>query len=102
MRGVILRVAVISTLLLSLVQSQQCAMYGNCGKKSMFGGELPCPITDKSFQAPEISEEIRDILVDLCGAEWKQIDNVCCTKDQVVSLRDNLQKASPLIQSCPA
>ncbi|GMM55143.1 hypothetical protein DAKH74_017590 [Maudiozyma humilis] len=102
MRGVILRVAVISTLLLSLVQSQQCAMYGNCGKKSMFGGELPCPVTDKSFQAPEISEEIRDILVDLCGAEWKQIDNVCCTKDQVVSLRDNLQKASPLIQSCPA
>lgn len=77
-------------------------MYGNCGKKSMFGGELPCPITDKDFKAPEISDEIRDILVDLCGDEWKEIDNVCCTKDQVVSLRDNLQKASPLIQSCPA
>ncbi|CAB4254255.1 similar to Saccharomyces cerevisiae YPL006W NCR1 Vacuolar membrane protein that transits through the biosynthetic vacuolar protein sorting pathway, involved in sphingolipid metabolism [Maudiozyma barnettii] len=84
------------------VQAQQCAMYGNCGKKSMFGGELPCPVTDLEFSAPAISDDIRQILVDLCGDEWKNIDNVCCTKDQVVSLRDNLEKASPLIQSCPA
>ena len=84
------------------VQAQQCAMYGNCGKKSMFGGELPCPVTDESFTAPAITEDIRQMLVKLCGDEWKTIDNICCSKDQVVSLRDNLEKASPLIQSCPA
>ncbi|SMN18975.1 similar to Saccharomyces cerevisiae YPL006W NCR1 Vacuolar membrane protein that transits through the biosynthetic vacuolar protein sorting pathway, involved in sphingolipid metabolism [Maudiozyma saulgeensis] len=83
-------------------EAQQCAMYGSCGKKSMFGGELPCPVTDSQFTAPVISDDIRQILVNLCGDEWKSIDNVCCTKDQVISLRDNLEKASPLIQSCPA
>ncbi|KAG0660390.1 hypothetical protein C6P45_001595 [Maudiozyma exigua] len=84
------------------VQAQQCAMYGNCGKKSMFGGELPCPVTDSNFVAPVITEDIRQILVNLCGDEWETINNVCCSKDQVVALRDNLEKASPLIQSCPA
>ncbi|CAI4054683.1 hypothetical protein SUVZ_16G2740 [Saccharomyces uvarum] len=88
--------------LIQLVQATGvCAMYGNCGKKSIFGNELPCP-AQPSFEPPLLSDETSKLLVDVCGEEWKEVRHACCTKDQVVALRDNLQKAQPLIASCPA
>ena len=88
--------------LMRLVQgTATCAMYGNCGKKSVFGNELPCPVP-RSFEPPVLSDETSKLLVEVCGEEWKEVRYACCTKDQVVALRDNLQKAQPLISSCPA
>ncbi|EJS41304.1 ncr1p [Saccharomyces arboricola H-6] len=88
--------------LIQLVQATgTCAMYGNCGKKSIFGTELPCP-AQPSFEPPALSDETSKLLVEVCGEEWKEVRHTCCTKDQVVALRDNLQKAQPLIASCPA
>ncbi|CAI4053607.1 hypothetical protein SKDZ_16G2600 [Saccharomyces kudriavzevii ZP591] len=88
--------------LIQLVQATgTCAMYGNCGKKSIFGSELPCP-AKIGFEPPVLSDETSKLLVEVCGEEWKDIRNACCTEDQVLALRDNLQRAQPLISSCPA
>ena len=54
-------------------------MKGQCGKKSFFGGQLPCP--DNSL-AEEPEEEVRKKLVDVCGDDWKT-DAICCDNDQV-------------------
>ncbi|SCU77994.1 LAFA_0A04346g1_1 [Lachancea sp. 'fantastica'] len=79
----------------------QCSIYGNCGKKSVFGAELPCPVS-KQFKPKPLPVEDREFLVEVCGTDWQDTPNVCCTKDQVVNLRNNLQKAEGLIVSCPA
>lgn len=79
----------------------QCAIYGNCGKKSLFGSELPCPV-QKDFQPDPISDELKELVVSVCGEEWLDADTLCCTKDQVMDLRDNLKKAQNVIASCPA
>lgn len=84
------------------IRANQCAMYDNCGKKSIFGASLPCPVKNSSFKAPDVNDEVRQLLVDLCGNDWEDVDHVCCTKDQVLSLKSNLKKAHNLIQSCPA
>lgn len=63
----------------TLHESGRCAIRGQCGKKSFFGGELPCPdngLADAPTQAT------RDQLVQICGAKW-QSGNVCCDGDQV-------------------
>jgi Niemann-Pick C1 protein len=38
----------------------------------------------------------------VCGPSYTIPDSVCCTKDQLETLRDKTQQAAPLIASCPA
>lgn len=57
----------------------RCAIRGHCGKKSFFGGELPCP--DNGL-AKEPEDKVRDRLVSLCGDKWKH-GPVCCEDEQV-------------------
>lgn len=82
--------------------SATCAIYGNCGKKSVFGSELPCPVSDPNFRPEPVTAELIDLLVDLCGEEWRKETELCCTQDQVLNLQKNLKKAHNLIASCPA
>ena len=60
-------------------ESGRCALRGQCGKKSLFGGELPCP---NNGLAAEPDQETREKLVDICGPQWEDGD-VCCNGDQV-------------------
>lgn len=60
----------------------RCAIRGHCGKKSFFGGELPCPDNELAKQ-PEAA--VRKKLVDLCGSKWEQ-GPVCCEDEQVSSI----------------
>ncbi|KAM4063147.1 patched family protein [Hirsutella rhossiliensis] len=76
----------------------RCAFRGHCGKKSLFGKELPC--VDNGL-AKDPDAELRKELVDLCGAEWSD-RSVCCTMDQVKALKSELGTPSTLIGSCPA
>ncbi|KAG5927835.1 hypothetical protein E4U42_001720 [Claviceps africana] len=76
----------------------RCAFRGQCGKQSFFGKELPC--VDNDLARPP-DAELRQELVDLCGAEWSD-GPVCCTLDQVRSLKSELGTPSTLIGSCPA
>lgn len=92
------------TALQATVESKQgakCAIYGNCGKKSFFGSELPCPVSSDFRPEPVSSDDI-NFLVSVCGEEWRNATELCCTKEQVTNLRNNLKKAENLIASCPA
>lgn len=80
----------------------RCAMYDNCGKKSVFGSELPCPIIDPKFRPDPVSDELIELVVDVCGEEWRDETELCCTMDQVENLKKNLKKAQGIIASCPA
>lgn len=60
----------------------RCAIRGHCGKKSFFGGELPCPDNGLA-QEPEAA--VRKKLVDLCGSKWEE-GPVCCLDEQVSSM----------------
>ncbi|EDO14397.1 hypothetical protein Kpol_187p3 [Vanderwaltozyma polyspora DSM 70294] len=83
------------------VEAIQCAIYGNCGKKSLFGQELPCTV-DAEF-VPEVpNSETWGLVTELCGSQWGDKENLCCSKEQLVSLKKNLQKVESLIASCPA
>lgn len=66
----------------------RCAMRGQCGKKSFFGGELPCPDNGLA-EAPD--EDTRTKLVAICGDDWNE-GNVCCDEAQVSSddVRDQI------------
>ena len=91
----------------------RCAIRGQCGKKSFFGGQLPCPDNELAKQP---GPKTRAKLIAICGDRWNTGD-VCCDDDQV-SLRDNdlsfakscqidalstnLKRAEPIISSCPA
>ncbi|EEQ88332.1 patched sphingolipid transporter [Blastomyces dermatitidis ER-3] len=76
----------------------RCAIRGHCGKKSFFGGELPCPDNGLA-KAP--AAETRRKLVALCGDKWKT-GNVCCEDTQIDALSSNLKMAEGIIASCPA
>jgi len=60
-------------------EAGRCSIRGNCGKKSLFGKPLPCP--DNGL-AEEPADDVRKLLVDLCGAKWST-GPVCCTGEQV-------------------
>lgn len=60
----------------------RCAIRGQCGKQSIFGGELPCPDNDLAHQ-PE--DSTRQKLVNLCGPKWEE-GPVCCREEQVRSV----------------
>ncbi|EAW06602.1 sphingolipid transporter NCR1 [Aspergillus clavatus NRRL 1] len=76
----------------------RCAIRGHCGKKSFFGGELPCPDNDIARE-PEVSA--RKKLVNLCGSKWEE-GPVCCEEEQIDALAKNLKLAEGIIASCPA
>lgn len=79
----------------------RCAFYDNCGKTSYFGADLPCSVSSDFI--PEIpSQEDIDYLVEICGDEWQNINEVCCTKSQIMNLKNNFKKVSNIISSCPA
>ncbi|EKJ70120.1 hypothetical protein FPSE_09646 [Fusarium pseudograminearum CS3096] len=79
-------------------ESGRCAFRGHCGKQSFFGKELPC-VDNGLAEDPE--EELRNELVGLCGEKWRT-GPVCCTLDQVKSLKSELGTPNTLIGSCPA
>ena len=60
----------------------RCAIRGHCGKQGFFGGDLPCP---DNGQAAEPDDDVREKLVDTCGAKWSE-GPVCCEEDQVRGL----------------
>lgn len=65
-----------------LHEKGHCAIRGHCGKKSFFGGDLPCP--DNGL-AEEPDATVRQKLVALCGSKWAE-GPVCCRDEQVRSL----------------
>lgn len=77
-----------------------CAVYDNCGKKSFFGSVLPCAVDE--FKAIDATQEAVDELGQICGIEWLATEKVCCTIEQISTLKENLKKADALISSCPA
>ncbi|GAO51490.1 hypothetical protein G7K_5590-t1 [Saitoella complicata NRRL Y-17804] len=79
-------------------QKGYCAIRGQCGKKSVFGSELPCPDPSPA-SAP--STDLRASLVRICGDEWAE-GNVCCDADQLEALEGNLKRVKPILSSCPA
>ncbi|KAI9869233.1 MAG: hypothetical protein M1813_000021 [Trichoglossum hirsutum] len=79
-------------------EAGRCAIRGQCGKKSFFGKELPCP--DNGL-AKEPKDDMRMKLVDICGDKWSK-GPVCCQDDQLAALKSNLKLAESLISACPA
>src|ERR1700761_1964994 len=79
-------------------EAGRCAIRGQCGKESVFGGELPC--SDNGL-AEDPDDDLREHLVEVCGDEWKEGD-VCCRQEQVDALRDNFAKVKNVVSSCPA
>ena len=61
-------------------EAGRCAIRGQCGKQSFFGGELPCP--DNGL-ARKPDADTRKKLVDICGDAWSEGD-VCCESAQVI------------------
>lgn len=80
----------------------RCATRGLCGgnkHKGFFtGSDNPCP--DNGL-AGDIDDSARKELVEICGDEWQEGD-VCCTADQIDSMKSNFNTAKVLISSCPA
>lgn len=60
-------------------EAGRCAIRGQCGKKSFFGGQLPCPDNDLARQP---DDDTRAKLVAVCGEKWRK-GPVCCDEDQV-------------------
>ncbi|KAH0536925.1 hypothetical protein FGG08_006227 [Glutinoglossum americanum] len=79
-------------------EAGRCAIRGHCGKKSLFGKQLPCPDNDLA-EEPEVDVRIK--LVDICGDKWAE-GPVCCRDDQLSALSSNLKIAESLISACPA
>ncbi|KAI4141196.1 MAG: hypothetical protein L6R39_005471 [Caloplaca ligustica] len=79
-------------------EAGRCAMKGQCGKKSFFGGQLPCP--DNSV-AQKPDEATRKKLTAICGNKWHE-GSICCDGDQIDALSTNLKRAESIISSCPA
>ncbi|KAF8974608.1 patched family-domain-containing protein [Flammula alnicola] len=76
----------------------KCAMRGSCGKKGFFGKPLPCP-----YDGPpvESDDKTRQLLQDVCGPELAE-GPLCCTSDQLETLRENFEQVEPLVSACPA
>lgn len=94
--SIVLLVMLVSSTMLHEVG--MCVMYDNCGKKSIFGSELPCV---NNTEAVEPSQKSIDILDRICGNDFPK-ERVCCSEKQLVNLETNLKKVDPLISSCPA
>lgn len=79
-------------------QDGYCVMYGDCGKKSFFGKQLPCA---KTREAVTPSENSIEILNKICGENFPS-SRVCCSEDQILELESSLKRVDPIISSCPA
>ena len=105
---VVLRIACLASLLRLVLaedgnwttkhEAGRCAIRGQCGKKSLFGSELPCPDNELA-EDPE--KETREKLVKICGDQWND-GKICCDEDQIDALTSNVKRAEPIISSCPA
>lgn len=73
-------------------EAGRCALKGQCGKKSFFGGQLPCP-DNSAAEVP--NEDTRNKLVAICGDKWAK-GAICCDDDQVCN---NMNKPRSL-HSC--
>ena len=60
----------------------RCALRGQCGKQTFFGGQLPCPDNGLALQ-PE--KDTRAKLVAVCGERWAD-GAICCDDDQVSNI----------------
>jgi Niemann-Pick C1 protein len=67
-------------------EAGRCSIRGNCGKKSVFGRDLPCP--DNGL-AEDPTDDVRKQLVNLCGPKWST-GPVCCEAAQVCMSRFSL------------
>ncbi|KAG8694210.1 hypothetical protein FRC09_009992, partial [Ceratobasidium sp. 395] len=74
----------------------QCSMRGKCGTK--YGKPLPCP-----YDGPpqELDAEGQELLASVCGPQFAQ-GPVCCTMEQIQTLKSNFQTPDQLVSSCPA
>lgn len=79
-------------------QDGYCAMYDNCGKKLVFGKQLPCAGTVKAVKPDEESIEL---LREICGKEFPT-EKVCCSLSQLQEMKSSLKRVDPIISSCPA
>ncbi|KAG7662150.1 NCR1 [[Candida] subhashii] len=73
-----------------------CNTYGNCGKKSVFGSQLPC---SNFVEATKPTKESQTKLKAICGEEFEL---VCCSPEQIDALESNLKRVDPIISTCPA
>ncbi|BGP12931.1 niemann-Pick type C-related protein 1 [Rhodosporidiobolus nylandii] len=80
----------------------RCAMRASCGRKSAFGGEIPCPDNGRAL-SHDSDPIFTATLEQVCGPEWAG-DGVetCCDQGQVETLQASLAQAEPLLASCPA
>lgn len=88
--------------LLAAFVAADCSIYGNCGKKSLFGSELPCPTPEDDSGPFEASKEDLQLLGEICGESWTHEKLLCCDTAQIKDLKNSLKKADGLISSCPA
>ncbi|KAJ6155292.1 hypothetical protein N7470_005858 [Penicillium chermesinum] len=79
-------------------ENGRCALRGQCGKQSFFGGELPCYDNELARQP---DDPVRQKLVKLCGPKWQE-GPICCESEQIDTLSSNLKLAENIISSCPA
>ncbi|CZS96662.1 hypothetical protein WAI453_010084 [Rhynchosporium graminicola] len=80
-------------------EAGRCALRGTCGGGGFFSPALPCVDNDLARQ-PE--EDVRQQLLELCPEEKWKTGPLCCEKDQLEVLSDNLKKAQSFIADCPA
>ncbi|GAA5831514.1 hypothetical protein JCM11251_004049 [Rhodosporidiobolus azoricus] len=77
----------------------RCAMRNSCGRKSAFGGEIPCP--DNGEATEHDGDPIYlSTLAQVCGEDFTT--KTCCTQGQLETLSASLAQAEPLVASCPA
>ncbi|GAA5943863.1 sphingolipid transporter [Sporobolomyces koalae] len=77
----------------------RCAINDSCGKKSIFGGDIPCPYNGKA-QSHDDDLVYLATLKQVCGDDFST--DTCCTLGQLETLATSLAQADPLISSCPA
>ncbi|KAF3288833.1 hypothetical protein TWF132_007876 [Orbilia oligospora] len=75
-----------------------CAIRDECGQRGWFGKPLPCP---DNGPAKEPSTSLRKDLVDFCGQKWAE-GAVCCTDNQLETMKGNLEVVQQLLAPCPA
>ncbi|TDL29439.1 multidrug efflux transporter AcrB transmembrane domain-containing protein [Rickenella mellea] len=74
-------------------------MRDTCGRKGILGPSLPCPYSGPPVE-PEDSTA-RELLVSTCGPDYAD-GPVCCTQEQVETLRTNFGMVDKFVSTCPA
>ncbi|CAN3368718.1 NPC intracellular sterol transporter 1-related protein 1 [Diutina catenulata] len=80
------------------IASAQCAMYDDCGKKSVFGASLPC-VAPVDPVAP--SPEVADLAKRICGDDF-DTTALCCSESQLKAMEKSLKRVDAIVGSCPA